>query len=37
MITADGAVVRALDRIGWTCGGQWRSLEDHQLFSRNGR
>ena len=37
MITADGAVVRAFDRIGWVWGGEWRSLKDYQHFSENGR
>jgi len=37
MITADGPVVRAFDRIGWAWGGEWRSLKDYQHFSENGR
>ena len=37
MITADGVVVRAFARIGWTWGGTWRSLKDYQHFSQNGR
>jgi hypothetical protein len=37
MITADGAVVRAFERIGWAWGGEWRSLKDYQHFSQNGR
>jgi hypothetical protein len=37
MITAGGPVVRAFESIGWTWGGSWRSLEDIQHFSQNGR
>jgi hypothetical protein len=37
MITADGPVVRAFDRIGWTWGGTFSSLKDLQHFSANGR
>jgi hypothetical protein len=37
MITPDGVVVRAFAAIGWTWGGQWRSLKDYQHFSANGR
>ena len=37
MILADGPVVRAFARIGWTWGGTWSSLKDLQHFSANGR
>lgn len=37
MITADGPVVRAFARIGWTWGGTWNSLKDLQHFSANGQ
>ena len=37
MITADGPVVRAFAAIGWQWGGTWRSAQDYQHFSANGR
>ena len=37
MILPDGPVVRDFASIGWTWGGTWRSLQDLQHFSRNGR
>jgi hypothetical protein len=37
MITPDGVVVRAFERIGWTWGGTWSSLKDYQHFSQSGR
>ncbi len=37
MITARGPVVAAFREIGWSWGGDWRTLKDYQHFSRNGR
>ena len=37
MIFADGPVVRAFDRVGWTWGGTFRSVLDLHHFSANGR
>ncbi|MDT0202990.1 M15 family metallopeptidase [Nocardioides sp. AE5] len=37
MILAGDPVVRAFARIGWEWGGAWRTLEDYQHFSENGR
>ena len=37
MIHADGPVVRAFDRVGWTWGGTFQSVLDLQHFSANGR
>jgi D-alanyl-D-alanine carboxypeptidase len=37
MITPDGPVVAAFAEIGWEWGGAWRTLEDYQHFSANGR
>lgn len=37
MITEDGPVVSAFDRIGWGWGGRWRSLTDLHHFSLNDR
>ncbi|WP_104108291.1 M15 family metallopeptidase [Nocardioides sp. 616] len=37
VITADGPVVRAFDRIGWGWGGDWRTLKDYQHFSATDR
>ncbi|HEY5420974.1 MAG TPA: M15 family metallopeptidase [Marmoricola sp.] len=37
MILAGGPVVRAFASIGWIWGGTWRSLQDLQHFSANGR
>lgn len=36
MITPDGPVVRAFARIGWSWGGDYRSLKDYQHFSATG-
>jgi hypothetical protein len=33
-LTADCAVVRAFIRLGWTWGGNWRSLKDYQHFEK---
>ncbi|WP_323794167.1 M15 family metallopeptidase [Nocardioides sp.] len=37
MIEADGPVVRAFARIGWSWGGDFRTLEDYQHFSALAR
>jgi hypothetical protein len=37
MIFADGPVVRAFERVGWTWGGTFRSVLDLHHFSANGR
>lgn len=37
MITDGDVVVEAFAAIGWSWGGNWRSLEDYQHFSRSGR
>jgi hypothetical protein len=37
MIRRDGLVVRAFARIGWSWGGDWRTLKDYQHFSATGR
>jgi hypothetical protein len=37
MIYADGPVVRAFDRVGWTWGGTFRSVLDLHHFSADGR
>lgn len=37
MIHADGPVVRAFERVGWTWGGTWSSAKDYQHFSASGR
>jgi hypothetical protein len=37
MIFADGPVVRAFDRVGWTWGGTFQSVLDLHHFSANGR
>ncbi|WP_235561987.1 M15 family metallopeptidase [Marmoricola sp. Leaf446] len=37
VITPDGPVVAAFAAIGWEWGGDWRTLEDYQHFSENGR
>jgi hypothetical protein len=37
MIHADGVVVRAFERIGWTWGGTFRSVSDRMHFSATGR
>ncbi len=37
MILADGPVVAAFDKIGWTWGGRWRSPVDLHHFSATGR
>lgn len=37
MIYADGPVVRAFDRVGWTWGGTFQSVLDLHHFSANGR
>ena len=36
MISHGGAVWQAFDEIGWSWGGDWRSLKDYQHFSANG-
>lgn len=36
MITAGDAAWRAFRAIGWTWGGDWRSLKDYMHFSANG-
>jgi hypothetical protein len=37
MIRADGVVVRAFAAIGWSWGGDWRSIKDYMHFSLTGR
>ena len=37
MIRPNGLVVRAFRDIGWSWGGDWRSLKDYQHFSATGR
>jgi hypothetical protein len=37
MIHPDGVVVRAFRAIGWSWGGDWRTLKDYQHFSATGR
>lgn len=37
MIHADGPVVRAFERAGWSWGGEWRTLKDYHHFSATGR
>lgn len=37
MVTADGVVVRAFARIGWTWGGTFTSVRDYMHFSATGR
>ncbi|OWY59549.1 hypothetical protein B7486_73980 [cyanobacterium TDX16] len=37
MILAGDVVVQAFADMGWTWGGAWNSLKDHQHFSANGR
>ncbi len=37
VITADGPVVGAFSKIGWSWGGLWRSSRDYQHFSESGR
>ena len=37
MITPDGVVVRAFAEIGWTWGGDFRSVTDSMHFSATGR
>lgn len=37
MLVEGGAVVDAVDRLGWGWGGRWRSGADHQHVSRSGR
>ncbi|MPZ72144.1 MAG: M15 family peptidase [Nitriliruptorales bacterium] len=37
MITPDGPVVGAFERIGWRWGGDWRSVSDWMHFSVSGR
>ena len=37
MIHRGDAVVKAFARIGWSWGGDWRSLKDYQHFSATGR
>jgi hypothetical protein len=37
MIQPDSVVVRAFARIGWSWGGDWRTLKDYQHFSKTGR
>ncbi len=37
LISADGAVVRAFDEIGWGWGGNWTGVLDYQHFSASGR
>lgn len=37
MIHPDGVVVRAFRAIGWSWGGDWRTLEDYHHFSATGR
>ena len=32
-----GALVKALDRIGWDWGGRWSGVKDYQHFSASGR
>lgn len=37
LITADGPVVAAFDKVGWHWGGRWSSGQDYQHFSSTGR
>jgi D-alanyl-D-alanine carboxypeptidase/Domain of unknown function (DUF4214) len=37
MLVEGGAVIHAVDRLGWGWGGRWSSGADHQHVSRNGR
>jgi hypothetical protein len=37
MLVEGGAVIDAVDRLGWGWGGRWTSGADHQHLSRNGR
>ncbi len=37
MLVEGGAVIDAVDRLGWGWGGRWSSGADHQHVSRNGR
>lgn len=37
MVRPHGLVVRAFARIGWSWGGDWRTLKDYQHFSATGR
>lgn len=37
LIVEGDVVVRNFQQIGWTWGGNWRSLKDYQHFSANGR
>lgn len=37
MVAGDGLAVREFARIGWSWGGDWRTLKDYQHFSANGR
>jgi hypothetical protein len=37
MILPGGVVIRAFDRVGWTWGGTFSSVEDRHHFSANGR
>lgn len=37
MLVEGGAIVDAVDRLGWGWGGRWSSGADHQHVSRNGR
>lgn len=37
MLVEGGAVIAAVDRIGWGWGGRWTSAADHQHLSRSGR
>ena len=33
-LTPDGPIVRAFRRLGWTWGGDWRTLKDYQHFQK---
>jgi len=37
MAVEGGAVVRAFDAVGWSWGGRWSGVKDHQHFSASGR
>ncbi len=37
MAVEGGALVRAVDRIGWSWGGRWSGIKDYQHFSASGR